>query len=206
MAEHPPTTIDLLRHGECHGGSIFRGTTNSPLSTKGWQQMTDTLAGQGGWQRVVTSPLSRCREFAEALANQNQLPLSVVADLREIDFGVWEGREVAEVWRQDALTAHAYYARPGSVTPAGGEHLERARRRVLAAWQQLLSRFRGQHLLAVTHGGTIRLLLNALAGAPLSQCQFFAVPHASLSRVVVYSIEGQDRVQLQSHLPGATQC
>jgi len=56
--------VDLLRHGEPVGGRRYRGQTDDPLSDKGWKQMWTAVAGQQPWQVIVTSTLSRCREFA----------------------------------------------------------------------------------------------------------------------------------------------
>ena len=87
-----PTTIDLIRHGEPVGGSKYRGQTDDPLSEKGWAQMRAALVGHQPWEVVVTSPLVRCRAFAEELAARLALPLEVDARLMEIGFGEWEGR------------------------------------------------------------------------------------------------------------------
>ncbi len=55
------TTIDLLRHGACEGGEIFRGSSDVALSEQGWQQMRAAIADETApWQAVVSSSLQRC--------------------------------------------------------------------------------------------------------------------------------------------------
>ena len=179
------TTVDLLRHGECSGGDILRGRTDSPLSERGREQMRGALADLGGWHRVVTSPLSRCRDFAERHAERLDLPLSIKPDWREVDFGVWDGRPIDALYSEDADALNRYYREPGSVTPEGGEPLPNAAERVGRAWRALLREHRGRHLLVFTHGGVMRLLLAELQNAPLTATHFFNIPHGALTRVQV---------------------
>src|SRR5262245_4016861 len=94
-------TVDLLRHGACQGGYIYRGRTDVELSPEGWRQMEQALDTSGGWQRVVTSPLLRCRIFAQHCAEQLRLPLAVIPELQEINFGTWEGQLVNDVRQAD---------------------------------------------------------------------------------------------------------
>ncbi len=78
------TTLDFLRHGEPMGGKRYRGKTDDPLSQKGWAQMCTATAGERPWMAIVSSPLSRCRTFAEWLAGVTGLPLSVDERLAEV--------------------------------------------------------------------------------------------------------------------------
>jgi len=91
------TTLDFLRHGEPVGGKRYCGQTDDPLSEKGWPQMCTVTAGARPWMAIVSSPLSRCRAFAEWLAGAAGLPLSIDERLAEVGFGVWEGRTAAEL-------------------------------------------------------------------------------------------------------------
>ena len=45
------TLIDILRHGQCEGGEIYRGSTDVPLTDLGWQQMRNAVASHNGWDR-----------------------------------------------------------------------------------------------------------------------------------------------------------
>ena len=81
-------TIDLLRHGETTAGSCFLGSTDVTLSEQGWLQVQSAIDDQV-YQYVISSPLKRCVEFAKLFATNNDLPLTVEKDLREIHFGDW---------------------------------------------------------------------------------------------------------------------
>jgi alpha-ribazole phosphatase len=203
IASYPVTTVDILRHGQCKGGEILRGTTNSSLSARGWQQMQTALKPHCGWQRVISSPLLRCRAFAEAFAREHHLPITTATDLRELDFGDWDGLNADDIERRNPTLAEAYYRNPEQITPPGGESLAAAHKRMTATLQHLLEDYQGEHLLLVVHGGTIRLLLSSLLSTPLNRSQIFAVPPGCLTRVTVCHTPEGHYPQLVFHQPEA---
>src|SRR4051794_31706437 len=93
-----PTTFVLLRHGETpltpqkrFSGS---GGTDPALSAAGGERAGGAgaaRAGRGTIQAVVSSPLTRTRETAAAVAARLGLEVVVEDGLRETDFGAWEG-------------------------------------------------------------------------------------------------------------------
>jgi alpha-ribazole phosphatase len=190
------TRIDLLRHGECEGGPIFRGHNDVCLTPAGFTQMQKALARAAPWSCIISSPLKRCREFVESLA---EVEVVFDARLREMSFGHWDGRPVEEIWQTDPATISAWSRDPTSVTPPGGETLVRVAERVMACFTDLVTQQRGQKLLLVTHGGVIRVLISQLLGMPLSHAGRVHVPYAALTSVAVYhQVEG-DLVKLLGH-------
>jgi alpha-ribazole phosphatase/probable phosphoglycerate mutase len=141
------TTLDLMRHGEPVGGRKYRGQIDDPLSEKGWAQMRDTVGNAAPWTRIVSSPLTRCRAFAEMLAERHGLPLSLDARLMEVGFGVWEGKSAAEIEADAPGTLARFKADPVNARPAGAEPLTGFHARVAAGLEDLLGQHRGQHVL-----------------------------------------------------------
>jgi alpha-ribazole phosphatase len=180
------TTIDLLRHGACEGGEIFRGSTDVPLTEQGWQQMRDTLAAHSGWQRIICSPLQRCRLFAETLAARETLPLEVDEQLRELHFGDWEGRRIVDIQREHGTSLRSFWSNPTEFTPPNGEPMIQFRERVLQAAAGIQQRHRGRHVLLIAHGAVIRQLLCEWLQMPMTAFSNIAVPYAGLSRVRIY--------------------
>jgi len=178
----PVTTIDLLRHGEPAGGPRFRGTVDDPLSTAGWAQM-EAATAEGAWDRVVCSPLRRCREFAEELALQRGLDCRVEADFREISFGLWEGLTAAQVEADYGAALARFWQDPVACPPPQGEPVAAFSARVEAAWQRLIADAQGQRVLVVAHGGTIAMLLRAVLGMPLSHSWRVRMGYAGLARL-----------------------
>jgi alpha-ribazole phosphatase len=185
------TTIDLLRHGACEGGEIFRGSTDVALSDKGWQQLRAATEPVKGWTRIVASPLQRCARFAEELAQTRALPLQLHDDLREIHFGEWEGRAISDVMRDHGELLSQFWADPTHVTPPGGESMHQFGSRVRGVIEQLLQQHAGEHLLIVSHGAVIRLVMTHWLQMPMSAFSSIAVPYAALSRFRIHERDGE---------------
>lgn len=186
------TTIDLLRHGEAEGGKIFRGRTDSPLSANGFEQMTNTIGlHPPAWDAIISSPLSRCCDFARTLSVQYDIPFNLQQGFREIDFGLWEGRTVAEVYQQQPRDVENFWQDPLMYSPPDAETLIDFQQRVVQAWQSLLIEKHGQHVLLVTHGGVMRMILAHILVMPLRPLSRIAVPEAALSRVQIFHQPGK---------------
>jgi len=200
MATVCTTTIDLLRHGACEGGEIFRGSTDVLLSEAGWQQMRSAVAGESGWQRIFSSPLQRCRLFAARLAEERELPLHLVDDLRELHFGHWEGRRLVDIEREQGELLQRFWQDPMQVTPPGGETLSSFQLRVVAAMRQIVADSAGQHILLIAHGAVIRMLLCEWLQMAMTAFSNIAVPYAGFSRIRIFEREGSPPwVQLCLH-------
>jgi alpha-ribazole phosphatase len=175
--------IVLLRHGET-GQSGFRGRLDDPLTLAGWEQMRRaTHEARIPWQAVVSSPLVRCADFAHAFAAERGLPVERDDRLAELDFGNWEGQDAEALYRTQPEALGRFWADPWTFTPPNGEPLAAFEARVRAAWADLSERHADQHVLVVTHGGVIRLLLCLARGLAHSELLRLAVPHASLHRI-----------------------
>jgi alpha-ribazole phosphatase len=177
------TTVDLLRHGEPEGGQKFRGAVDDALSLHGWEQMRATVGDYRDWQVIVSSPLIRCAAFARELAERLDRPLEIVPEFVELSFGVWEGRSVADVNATDPLTLARFWRDPVAHPIPGGEPVADFDRRVGRAWDALLERHRGRHLLLVAHGGIIRMVLRQLLEIPVRRIWRIEVPFAAISRI-----------------------
>lgn len=178
------TRIGLLRHGEVKGGTRFRGHTDDPLTEIGWEQMRISTENSD-WDRVISSPLERCADFARAFTRQYSLPLSFDERIKEMYFGTWEGRTAAQLMAEDPTALERFWADPEAHPPPSGELLSQFQARVLTAWDSLVHRYSGQKLLLVTHGGVIRILLCHVQQRPLSELLQIEVKHGALCSVCV---------------------
>jgi alpha-ribazole phosphatase len=175
--------LDLLRHGEAVGGTRFRGRLDDPLTDTGWSQMRRAVQTgvpePDGWHRIISSPASRCRAFAERLARERTLPLDVAPAFAERDFGDWEGLSADAV---DPVALTRFWTDPERFTPPNAESLADFRRRVRSGLSQLLDDERG-HTLLVTHGGVIRILIAEVLGISADRLLLIEVPHACRTRL-----------------------
>ncbi len=190
MMDSPETLVDLLRHGEPVGGSRYRGQIDDPLSERGWQQMWQAVDNASGWQRIVSSPLLRCREFALQLGERLDVPVHAEARFREIGFGEWEGRTRAELEQLQPGQVQRFYQNPVAHRPTGAEPLDAFMARVGEAFTELLERYAGEAVLVVAHAGVIRAILaNALDIPPASMYRIH-VPNAGISQLRTDRVRG----------------
>jgi broad specificity phosphatase PhoE len=193
------TTIDLLRHGACQDGAIFRGHTDSALSAHGEQQMFNALEKlralnleqENPWQTIVSSPLQRCANIAADLTTA-QHPLILEPGFREISFGDWDGQQTEQVLAEQPQQVAAFWQDPSRHTPPHGESLQDFEIRVGRAWAVLLQNQRGNHVLLICHGGVVRMLLAKLLGMPLHALTRLSVPYGCISRITVHHKQGCD--------------
>ncbi|WP_280238154.1 bifunctional RNase H/acid phosphatase [Nocardia abscessus] len=158
-----PTRLLLLRHGqtELSVQRRYSGRGNPPLTPLGREQAARAakmLAAKGGITAVVSSPLGRARETAEAAAAALGVPVEVHDGLIETDFGVWEGLTFAEAAQRDP-DLHARWIGDPTVAAPGGESFEEVTGRVDAARRDLLERYPGANLVVVSHVTPIKTLL-----------------------------------------------
>lgn len=177
--------LDMLRHGVTEAGPGFRGSSDDALSEQGYQQMSGALSGQRGWDLLISSPLQRCASFARQFAEANGLPLRFEADLRELHFGAWEGRNSAEILLENPQALGQFWNDPYGFTPPEAEPVREFANRVLGAVERLQLELSGQRVLLVTHGGVMRLLLARARGLPPSQLLQVEVGYGALHRLHV---------------------
>lgn len=187
---HTSITLDWIRHGEPEGGVKYRGSLDDPLSDTGWQQLrastAQALTAGTRWDAVISSPMRRCHAFAQEIAAQQQLPLQVLPDLRELCFGELEGLTPKEAWSQHADLLGQLWQAPEQHTPPGGEPFGDFIQRVQGCIDILLPRYAGQHLLVVAHGGVIRAMLNCCLGFTPRDTFKVDIPYAGMTRVKAY--------------------
>ena len=147
------TTVLLVRHGETDWNREHRwqGWADVPLNGLGREQAAELAARLRGvaLDAVYSSDLRRARETAELVAAEHGLPVIPDAGLREIDVGSWSG-----------LTRPGIEERYGGGWPADAETSEAHAARVRAAAAEILRAHPAGTVLLVTHGGTIRALLD----------------------------------------------
>lgn len=157
-------TVTLVRHGQTERSKVsaYSGRLDIPLTELGREQARQAaqrLSGEGV-DAVITSPLVRARDTAQAIADATGAPLRVDDRLTEVDYGPFEGLdrdgarakfgEAFEAWRADPF---------GSPVP-GMEPLPDALTRVRAATAEVLGAH--EHPVIVGHQGILRIVLVAL--------------------------------------------
>jgi broad specificity phosphatase PhoE len=162
------TELLLVRHGETdwNAEGKLQGHTDRPLNDYGRRQaraLADRLAGEN-IDAVYASDLSRARETAEIVGEKLGLTVAVDPDLREKNWGNWEGLTSDE-------RLHIEFE---------GETSEAHRDRTLSAVQRIVERHPGERVVVVTHGGSLRRIQAAVSGFALpviENCAVWGLAH-----------------------------
>jgi probable phosphoglycerate mutase len=151
-----PVPFIYLRHGETdwNAAGLSQGNVDIPLNAKGVAQAAAAaqLLKHRGIRSIVTSPLSRARDTAQAVAAVLGLPVETDDGLREVAFGVQEGKPMAEWFAQWV---------DGAFTPEGAESFAALRARAVAAINRATAH--EPMVLVVAHGALFRAI-RAAAG------------------------------------------
>ncbi|MFE5491095.1 bifunctional RNase H/acid phosphatase [Streptomyces virginiae] len=197
-----PATFVLLRHGETaltpqkrFSGSGGSDPELSPAGRRQAAAVAEALAARGTVQTVISSPLLRCRETAQAVADRLGLDVTVEQGLREVDFGAWEGLTFAEVRERFPDDLQAWLDSPKAAPTGGGESFAAATRRISATRDRLLAEHAGRTVLLVTHVTPVKILVRLALGAPPESLFRMELSAASLSAVAYYA-DGNASVRL----------
>jgi 2,3-bisphosphoglycerate-dependent phosphoglycerate mutase len=187
------TTVLLIRHGRTSAntaGLLAGRSAGIELDAAGVQQAAD-LAGRLASVRlraVVSSPLRRCRQTAQALiaAQSDSCVFAVEKGLVECGYGEWTGRSLREL-SKDKLWS-ALQNQPSAVRFPGGESMSEMSTRAIAAVRAWNARIEAEHgsdaaWAAVSHGDPIKAILADALGMHLDSFQRIVVDPASISIV-----------------------
>lgn len=154
------TKVFLVRHGETEWNKLgkFQGCQDIDLSDEGIVQAQYlSKKFSDNFDYIYTSPLKRALQTAKVIANSKEIKPTIINELREINFGEWEGLTLKEIldnfpkefnnWRNDKVEAPM----------CGGDlSLKNACKRAKTAITEIVAKHRGKKILIVAHGGIIK--------------------------------------------------
>lgn len=162
------TILYLVRHGETEWNALgkFQGCKDIALSPQGINQakyVSDRLKGK--FDYIYSSPLKRAYKTASIIGMQSGVKIEVLNDLREIDFGAWEGMTIKEIkdnfpsefeiWRSDMTEAPL----------CGGDlSIKNATVRAKDTILNTVKKHEGKRIVMVAHGGIIKAGLIGIFG------------------------------------------
>lgn len=155
--------VILIRHSKTPGNAELRynGRTDEPLSSEG-VVLAEQVGADLSVGTVYVTPLQRTKQTAAILFPKAEQ--IVVDDLREMDFGDFEGRSYTEMEHDEAYRG---WVESGCLAPCpNGEGRPEFSERVCTAFaaivQDALQR-REESLAFVVHGGTIMAIMERFA-------------------------------------------
>ncbi|MEQ8440618.1 MAG: histidine phosphatase family protein [Alphaproteobacteria bacterium] len=150
---------------------------------------------------LVTSDLMRTHQTADAIkaAGLEMAPRIEIPDLAEQSFGDWQGQHFADIQKEMPVKLHDFWMCPAHYRPPGGESFVDLIARVAPQIERISEEYPGRHIIAVTHGGTIRAALAIALGLDPERALSFTIENLSVTRI--------DRIETGSDdpTPGAGQ-
>jgi broad specificity phosphatase PhoE len=174
------TRVYLVRHGETswNQADIYQGTADVPLSDTGRRQIAELAATLQPvpFAAVYTSPLCRASDTAAAIALGRAVPITPVAELRELSYGRCQGVPPSE---RDAELDRLWRAEPWRVRFPEGESLDDVATRAWPAFLALAARHRGETIVVSGHGHLNRVLILRALRAPIERFWSVDQPNAA---------------------------
>jgi len=180
-------TLYLMCHGDSRQDDVRRyiGQTDLLLNQTGveqakyWQRRLSSVS----LYRIYCSNLVRSLETARIIAQDREIPVRPLPELREINLGAWEGLSVTEVRQRFP----GEYERRGEdfpdYRPPNGESFSDLRRRIVPVFERIVSEMEG-NVLIVGHAGVNRTILCHVLGMPLANLFRLEQQPGSLSIIV----------------------
>jgi len=164
------TVILLVRHGETawNRENRYQGQQDSELNERGRQQARLLAAHLESLPiaAVYASDLVRAAETARTIAAPHGLAVQTTAELRERNFGELEGLLAAEARERFAEWFEVWRESGRVLPPPGGESTPEVSARAVAWLERTVAAYPGGTVVAVAHGGPIRLMVCHVIGAP----------------------------------------
>ncbi len=171
----------LVRHGQTvhNVAGITQGWNDSELSDAGKAQVRRLAERIAKYEptALYSSPLGRALTTAEAIREWTGLEIVTLDDLREMNYGGWEGKSFLDVRREDEEIYRRWIVDEDCACPGGGESHADVRRRMERAFAALDS----ARPVVVTHGNALRVGATALLNLPVMAAMHFAQDNAALN-------------------------
>jgi broad specificity phosphatase PhoE len=146
--------IYIIRHGETQWNKeeVFRGRKDISLNETGKKQVerVGLYFSHRPINRIVSSPLARARQTAEAIGNPISIAIETMEELTDFNFGIWEGLSLREVEKRFPADFAIWKTSPEKLRIENGETLAMVRNRISAGLANITSGQEGA-VVIVTH-------------------------------------------------------
>jgi len=168
------TKIVLVRHGQTEWNVLgkYQGQSDIDLSPEGIRQ-AEKLASKlevfhiEHLDAVYSSDLKRAMITAGFLAEKASCSVIARRQLRELNFGCWEGLTYQQITKQWPDEVQNFFTRPDLLVVPNGETFAEVQQRAMQEVYKIISEHPGQTAAIVAHGAIIRTILAAVLHMPL---------------------------------------
>lgn len=184
------TVWHWVRHGPTHE-KTFVGWRDVPADLSDKDQILRLNAHLPAQALLISSDLSRAASTADALAQSGRTRLPHAPELRELDFGLWDGMHARDVSASHPDLSRAYWTTPGDVAAPDGESWNQAALRINAATDTLNALYPDAHIIAVAHFGTILTQVQRALGVDAHTAMSHKIDNLSATEIHVNATDWQ---------------
>ncbi len=182
------TQLLFVRHGtpDFPGKRIYcDGKEDPPLNEKGLKEANTTaqLLKNCGATTLYSSPLKRSQMTAAAIAETTGLPTITHGNLKERNFGIWEGLYFDEIENNYPEDYKRWKQSPANFNPEGGESIHDMSQRIQQAIDEIIAKHCGEKVIVACHVGPIRVALTQAMNMPVEHYRQLRIDCASVSRI-----------------------
>jgi probable phosphoglycerate mutase len=186
------TQIILVRHGETGWNQIGRlqGHLDIALSEVGREQarrlaarFSVEKAAGARFDACYSSDLGRARQTAEPLAQALDLPVRLSTQLRERNYGVFQGYDKTQIGTVFPDAYRIWQTRDPDFAPPEGESQQVFYKRICAVLLELAREHAGQRIVCVAHGGVLDCAYRHALGMPLQFARTHVLMNASVNEL-----------------------
>ncbi|WP_319481694.1 histidine phosphatase family protein [uncultured Draconibacterium sp.] len=185
------TEITIIRHGETMWNvqKRIQGQRNSKLSENGITQaeLVAKALAKREFDVLLSSDLERAVETAKIINKQLVLPHKYNANLRERSFGIFEGKNFAEIEEKYPEEFRRYKERNPEFVVPGGESIQQMYKRVTSEIESIARNFKDQKVLIVSHGLVLEMMMYRTFSLKLDEPRAFSINNSSISSFYIDS-------------------
>lgn len=177
----------LVRHGETtwNASGKIQGFTDVPLSDLGREQ-AQLLARRLANKKIdcfYSSDLKRAYETASIVAQPHNQDVMTTPALREMNFGVWEGKTAQEINASYPGQLKNWWVNPMDMNIPQGEKLQDLAARCMYEIKSIINKHNNETVLVAAHGGSIRSIICCVLGINLNEMWRLYLDNACLNLV-----------------------
>jgi alpha-ribazole phosphatase len=178
----------LLRHGKTDLTGKLAGSMDVDLNSKGIEQVQSLrpVLAKERFEKIFCSPMRRCRQTARLL--DFDASVTYAEDIREIDFGLWEGKDFSEIEKNNPEKVRHWIENPERFCFPEGECRADFILRV-ERFKIMLQGLPDDKVLVISHGGVIRHLICSYLGLSFEKYLLFNIHEAQFATLDCF-VEG----------------
>ncbi|MDA2962525.1 MAG: bifunctional RNase H/acid phosphatase [Actinomycetota bacterium] len=208
LSKEISTTIFLIRHGETPLTPLKKfsgdGPLNPQLTQQGLLQAELVAAAVADFKPdvIISSPLNRTKQTADALARATGLPVIYDDAWIECSFGIWDGMSIDEVKERYPADYYSWICSSAFAPPEGESYVAVALR-IDAALEQIVAMYPGERVAVISHNGCIKSAVALVIGGHSDSIFHIDIAPCSITTLSIWPSDGLRAVRgvnEQAHL------